>query len=74
MSGCGVWVDDAACARPEADRLWFLNEWMDHHGHGQARVQGTGRNPTDVDDEPGPALGLAVCRDHLAGYLAEQLV
>lgn len=28
---CEVWPsDDGPCGAPEVERLWFLNEWMDH--------------------------------------------
>ncbi len=33
--GCEVWPTDAGpCGAPEVERLFFLNEWMDHPGDG----------------------------------------
>lgn len=69
---CEVWPDDIApCGAVEVERLRFLNEWMDHPGHGQSRVQGKGINPSDIDPKPGPSLGLGVCEEHFAEYLLE---
>ena len=31
-SGCGVYVNDEPCARPEMERLRYLNDWMDYPG------------------------------------------
>jgi hypothetical protein len=72
---CGVWpADDGPCGEPEVERIHYLNAWMDHPGHGQARVQGKGINPSDVDDDPGPALGLPLCSAHLSEYARGQLL
>lgn len=72
---CEVWPDDdGPCGGVEVERLWYLNEWMDHPGHGQARVQTHGLNPTDVAADPGPMLGLGLCATHLDEYAEQSLL
>lgn len=84
---CEVWPDDyGPCGGSEVERLWFVNEWMDHHGHGAGRAtqgawneHGHGLNPSDVEtdqahDFPGPPLGLGLCETHLGEYLLDNLL